>query len=56
MLIQMDIKACIYADSCEMIYGPCDCENGRTACCIPGQCIETTVPSTSTNKNKCHEK
>ena len=30
-----------YLDSCEMINGPCDCENGRTVCCFPGQ--RTTI-------------
>jgi hypothetical protein len=32
---------CYYA--CEMLYGRCDCESGRTTCCTPGQCVETTT-------------
>ncbi len=46
-------RGCYYADTCEMFYGRCDCERGRTTCCTPGQCVETTVPP---NKNKCHKK
>jgi hypothetical protein len=47
---------CYIADTCEMLYGPCNCKSGRTKCCTQGQCIITTVPPTSTNKNKCHKK
>jgi hypothetical protein len=38
-----------FYDHCEMLYGSCDCESGRTTCCESDQCIAKTVPSTSTS-------
>jgi hypothetical protein len=35
---------CYYADTCEDLYGPCDCEIGRTICCAPDEC--TTITTT----------
>jgi hypothetical protein len=38
-----------YYDACEMLYGSCDCESGRTKCCEYDECKTTTVPPTSTS-------
>ena len=43
---------CYWFDTCEMLYEPCDCENGRTICCTFDQCITitTTIITITTTK------
>ena len=35
---------CYYADTCEMLYGACDCEMGNTICCKNDECGTSTYP------------
>jgi hypothetical protein len=44
---------CYFADSCEMIYGPCDCY-GRSECCTHGECLIVCGPDSSgSRKRRC---
>jgi hypothetical protein len=42
---------CYYADSCEMIYGPCDCF-GRSECCDSDSCFIPCPPDSSGGRNR----
>ena len=33
---------CYSIDTCKVLFGPCDCENGNTLCCNVDQCATTT--------------
>ena len=42
---------CYYADSCEMIYGPCDCY-GRSECCTHSECFIVCAPGSNGSRNR----
>jgi hypothetical protein len=42
---------CFYADTCEMLYGPCDCF-GTSVCCIPGECFIPCGPDSNGSRNR----
>ena len=39
---------CYYDDTCESLFGSCDCENGCNFCCLADQCITLTSTTTLT--------
>ena len=42
---------CYYADSCEMLYGPCDCFR-RSQCCDSDSCSILCGPDSSGGRNR----
>ena len=42
---------CIIFNTCEMIYGPCDC-NGSSECCTHGECFIPCDPDSSASRNR----
>ncbi len=42
---------CYYADSCEMLYGPCDCFR-RRQCCASDFCLIPCGPDSSGGRNR----
>jgi hypothetical protein len=44
-------------NSCEALYGPCNCKSGSTKCCSFDQCSQITgIPIFPAQNNKCHRK
>jgi hypothetical protein len=41
---------CYFEDTCEMIYGPCDCY-GRSECCTYGECFIVCGPESNGSRN-----